>query len=64
VRATIEPRGKRGRPRNRWFDGVSQNLWALEEEHWREIIEDRERWKALTVAAKTLESHKAKKKNI
>jgi len=58
VRAIIEyqPSEKRprGRPRKRWFDRVSQDFRALEVKGWREIIQDRERKKALTVAAKTL----------
>jgi len=33
---------------------MNQDLRALEVEDWREIIRDRERRKALTVAAKTL----------
>jgi hypothetical protein len=59
VRATIEYQlsGKRlrSRPRKRWFDGVSQDLRSLDVEDWEKIIKDRERWKALNVAAKTLE---------
>jgi len=58
VRAAIEyqPSGKRprGRPRKRWFDGVRQDLRTLDVEDWKDIVQDRERWKALTEAAKTL----------
>lgn len=58
VRAAIEykPSGKRprGRPRKRWFNGVCQDLRTLDVEDWKDIIHDGERWKALTVAARTL----------
>jgi len=58
VKAAIEyrPSGKRprGRPTKWRFDGVNQDLRALEVEDWREINQDTERRKAVTVAAKTL----------
>jgi hypothetical protein len=33
---------------------VSQDLKIVDVEDWKDIIQDRERWKALTIAAKTL----------
>jgi hypothetical protein len=58
MRATIEyqpsRKRRRGRPREWWFDGVSQDLRTLDVEAWEEIIHYRERWMALTVVAKTL----------
>jgi hypothetical protein len=36
-----------GRPRKRWFDGVSQDLRTLDVEDWKDIVQDRERWKRL-----------------
>lgn len=44
----------RGRPRKRWFDGVSQDLRTLDVEDRKNVIQDRERWKTLTVVVKTL----------
>lgn len=58
VRATIEyqPSGNRprDRPKKRWFDGVSQDLRTLDVDDWKDTIQDRERWKDLTVVVKTL----------
>ena len=58
VRAAIEykPTGRRprGRPKKRWMDGVQQDLERLEVTEWEERIQDRDYWRAVTVAAKTL----------
>jgi hypothetical protein len=58
VRAAIEykPAGRRprGRPKKRWMDGVQQDLERLEVTNWEERIQDRDYWRTVTVAAKTL----------
>jgi len=51
-----------GRPRKRWVDGVCQDLKTLVVGDWKDVIQDRERWKALAVAAKTQDSSFKKKK--
>jgi len=57
IRAVIEwkPEGKRprGRPRKRWLDVVEEDLKAVGVQEWKEIIQDRERWKDIVMAAKT-----------
>lgn len=59
LRAALEwvPHGKRprGRPRKRWLDGVEEDLLRMGIENWREIAYDRDRWREIVVAAKTLE---------
>ncbi|XP_050527980.1 uncharacterized protein LOC126898076 [Daktulosphaira vitifoliae] len=58
VRASIEykPTGKkpRGRPKKRWMDGMRQDLERLEATDWEKRIQDRDYWRSVTVAAKTL----------
>ena len=58
VRAAIEykPTGRkpRGRPKKRWMDGVQQDLERLEVTDWEERVQDRDCWRTVTVAAKTL----------
>jgi len=58
VRAAIEykPTGRRprGRPKKRWMDGVQQDLKRLEVTDWKEKTQDRDQWRLVTVAAKTL----------
>jgi len=51
-----KPTGKRprGRPKKRWKDGVKQDLEKLGILNWAEKIQNREDWKAVSVAAKTL----------
>ncbi|XP_025418887.1 uncharacterized protein LOC112689408 [Sipha flava] len=56
-RAAIEykPTGKRPRcrPKKRWMDGVQQDLEKLEVTDWEERIQDRDYWRAMTMATKT-----------
>ncbi|KAF0753469.1 Uncharacterized protein FWK35_00019834 [Aphis craccivora] len=57
VRVTLKwkPIGKRprGRPRKRWID-VVEDLKILGIENWRETAQDRDRWRSVVMAAKTL----------
>jgi len=58
VRAVIEwqPEGKRprGRPRKRWLDIIEEDLKTVGVKEWKEIIQDREKWRDIVLAAKTL----------
>lgn len=49
IRAVMgwKPAGKRprGRPRKRWLDVVEGDLKALGVHEWKEIVQDRERWR-------------------
>ncbi|KAL4089314.1 hypothetical protein QTP88_024368 [Uroleucon formosanum] len=58
IRAVIEwqPEGKRprGRPRKRWLDIIEEDLKTVGVEEWKEIIQDREKWRDTVLAAKTL----------
>ena len=51
-----KPEGKRprGRIRKRWMDVVEKDLEDLGVKDWREIVQDREKWNDLVMAAKTL----------
>jgi hypothetical protein len=46
-----KPEGKRplGRPRRRWEDGIRMDLRdiCLENVHWIQLAQDRDRWRAL-----------------
>jgi hypothetical protein len=59
LKATVEwkPTGKRprGRPKKRWIDGIKQDLEKLGIPNWEEKVQNREEWKEVSVAAKTLE---------
>ncbi|XP_049859400.1 uncharacterized protein LOC126354069 [Schistocerca gregaria] len=49
------PSGSRpvGRPRKRWINGMREDLLQLGVmENWRQIAEDRDGWRALTVVAR------------
>jgi len=50
-----QPEGKipRGRPINRWIEGIKQNLERLEISNWEELVQDCGSLKALTVSVKT-----------
>lgn len=58
IRAVMEckPERKRprGRPRKRWLDLVEEDLKDLGVQEWREFVQDRERWRDVVMAAKTL----------
>jgi len=58
IRVAFEwkPVGKRpkGRPRKRWIDRVTEDLNAMGIEDWREIVQDKEKWRNIVVMAKTL----------
>lgn len=55
VRVTSEwkPQGKRpgGRLRKRRIDVVEE---ALEIENWKEVVQDKDRWRSIVMAANTL----------
>jgi len=57
ARAALEwkPQGKRprGRPKRRWID-VVEDLRILGVKDWRETAQDRDRWRSVVMAAKTL----------
>jgi len=48
--------GKRpqGKPRKRWLDVVEEDLKATRVHELEEIVQDRERWRDIVKAAKTL----------
>ncbi|KAL4098346.1 hypothetical protein QTP88_022976 [Uroleucon formosanum] len=50
-----KPTGKRprGRPRKMWMDVVEEDL-RIGNEDWRNIVHDREKWREVVMAAKTL----------
>jgi hypothetical protein len=45
---------EKGRTRKRWIDVVEEELKALVVEDWRGIIKDRDRWRSVVMAVKTL----------
>jgi len=48
----------RGRPRNRWKDGVREDGWIVGGEGWQEKVHNREEWKKLLrMARKCLIPH-------
>ena len=52
------PEGRRpaGRPRRRWRDAVSEDLRLLgRDEDWQQIAQDRQDWRALVSAARSLD---------
>ncbi|VVC43813.1 HMG-I/HMG-Y, DNA-binding, conserved site [Cinara cedri] len=59
LKAAIEwkPTGKRprGRPKKRWIDGIKQDLEKLGISNWEDKVQNREEWREVSVAAKTLE---------
>lgn len=44
----------RGRPKKRWIDVVAKALRNQGVENWREVIQDRDRWRNVIIAVKTL----------
>ena len=59
VRTVLEwkPTGKRprGRPRKRWLDTVEEDLKKIGVQEWRTIVHNREEWRKIVMAAKTLQ---------
>jgi hypothetical protein len=55
--AKWKPTGKRpkGRQKKRWIDSIKQDLEKLGISNWEEKLQNREEWRELSVAAKTLE---------
>jgi hypothetical protein len=51
-----QPEGKRlrGRPRKRWLDIIEEDLKTVGVKEWKEIIQDREKWRDIVLAAKIL----------
>jgi len=47
--------GKRSRGKKRWIDGIKLDLEKLGISNWEEKVQNREEWRELSVAAKTLE---------
>jgi hypothetical protein len=60
VRAVLEwrPMGKRprGRPRKRWLDTV-EDLKKIGVREWRTSVSNREEWRQIVMAAKTLQEY-------
>jgi hypothetical protein len=58
VRAVQEwkPTGKRphGWPKKRWLDTVEEDLRKIGVREWRMIVHNREEWRRIVMAAKTL----------
>jgi hypothetical protein len=51
-----KPMSKRpkGRPKLRWEDDVSEDIKGMNLRNWRNLAQDRERWKKVVEQAKTL----------
>jgi hypothetical protein len=43
-----------GRPKLRWEDDVSEDIKSMNLRNWRNVAQDRERWKKIIEQAKTL----------
>lgn len=50
----LEEKRPRGRPRKRWLDVVEDDLKTVGVKEWKENIQDREKWRDIVLAAKTL----------
>jgi hypothetical protein len=44
----------RGRPKLRWEDDVSEDIKSMNLRNWRNVAQDRDRWKKTIEQAKTL----------
>jgi hypothetical protein len=59
VRMVLEerPTGKRPRgwPRKRWLDKVEEDLKKIGVREWRTTVHNREEWKQIVMAEKTLQ---------
>lgn len=44
----------RGRPQERWMDVVVKDLEDLGAHNWREIVQERDKWRNLVMAGKAL----------
>ena len=44
----LEGTRRRGRPRKGWREEVERDLQVLGVRRWRELVEDREKWRGLT----------------
>jgi len=45
---------KKKRTRKRWIDVVEEDLKTLGVEDWREIVQNRDMWRSVVMAEKTL----------
>jgi hypothetical protein len=50
-----KPFGKRpaGRPKNRWIDGIFEDLQVLKVKNWKQLTGNRKEWNNLVEKAKT-----------
>ncbi|KAE9523651.1 hypothetical protein AGLY_016203 [Aphis glycines] len=51
-----KPTGKipQGRPRKRWLDLMEDDLYRMGVQDWKELAQDRDKWRDLVMAVKTL----------
>lgn len=58
VRVALEWKSQRKRPRGtpkkKWVDVVEEDLKILEVEGWIEAVQDRNRWRSVVMAVKSL----------
>ncbi|KAF0762399.1 Reverse transcriptase domain-containing protein [Aphis craccivora] len=47
----------RGRPRKRWLDVVEEDLYRMGVQDWRVLAQDRDKWRDLVMAVKTLKEY-------
>lgn len=47
----------RGRPRKRWLDTVEEDLKKIGVREWRTLVHNREEWRQIVMAAKTLQEY-------
>jgi hypothetical protein len=45
--AVVEGRRQKGRPKQRWEDGVTDDAKKLGERNWRNAVRNRDRWQKL-----------------
>lgn len=47
----------RGRSRKRWLDTVEEDLKKIGVQEWRTLVHNREEWRQIVMAAKTLQEY-------
>jgi hypothetical protein len=46
--ATLHKQGPKGRPKTRWKDDVEDDLTKMGIVNWRQVAQDRDRWRRAT----------------